>query len=217
MPKKLYDKDNLLSICFKLFSQNGYSKTSTAMIAEKAGISKALLFHHFKNKKIMYISVLEQIFDKMATEVPDESFSKYTDYFEARSDSGHNKLNYLRNNPAINKILLEAFQFTPDELKADIHDFTLRIKSKYGYKEKDKELRMFQLFNELELKDGIDRKNAFELINIVTEHFRKKIAIDLTDEKKLYDDAYWKHFFTKRELFLNMLRYGIQTEKKENK
>jgi len=128
LPVKLYEKEKVLDSCFIMFSKYGYRNTTTAMLAEKAGISKALLFHHFKSKKKIYLSVLERIFDKMSLEVSDELLTEYNDYFEARANSGHDKISYLRSNPEANKILLEAFQLTPDELKADIKMFSLKIK-----------------------------------------------------------------------------------------
>jgi TetR/AcrR family transcriptional regulator len=215
LPIKLYEKESVLDSCFIMFSKYGYRNTTTAMLAEKAGISKALLFHHFKSKKQIYLSVLERIFDKMSLEVVDEPLTEYKDYFEARANSGHNKISYLRSNPEANKILLEAFQFTPHELRADIKRFSLRIKEKYGDKDEKKELLMKKLFSELKLREGVDREQAYELVGIVTQHFRKKVAIDLTDEEKLYDEKYWKDFFDKRKKFLSMIRYGIQIKDKE--
>ena len=54
MPLKLYEKEEILDACFHVFAHYGYAKTSTAMLAEAAGISKALLLHHFKNKKKLF-------------------------------------------------------------------------------------------------------------------------------------------------------------------
>ena len=39
-----------------------------------------------------------------------------------------------------------------------------------------------------------DSKEAYELIHVVSEHFRMKLAAELTEVKKLDDDVYWKDF-----------------------
>ncbi len=51
------------------------------------------------------------------------------------------------------------------------------------------------MFDQLPIREGVDKEQAYELINIVSEHFRKQLATDLADESKLSDDQYWKSFF----------------------
>lgn len=69
MPLKLYEKQKILDACFLVFARQGYATTSTAMLAEAAGISKALIFHHFKSKKELYIRVLGRCFEEMVLEI----------------------------------------------------------------------------------------------------------------------------------------------------
>jgi AcrR family transcriptional regulator len=210
MPLKLYEKDKILDSCFEIFANHGYTKTTTAMLAEAAGISKALLFHHFKSKKKIYINVLLRCFEKMAEEFEEEPLSDFSDFFEAKGKSGIEKINYLRQHPDISKIMYEAYIATPDELKDEIHEFTLHIKNKYGSIEVSKKKLLKELFNEIPLRDHVDTEQAFELVKIVDEHFRKKIATELTDANKILDDVYWDELISKKRKFLDMIRYGIE-------
>jgi len=210
MPLKLYDKEKILDSCFEVFVKNGYTKTTTAMLAEAAGISKALLFHHFKSKKMTYISILERCFEKMSVDIKEESLLDYSDFFEAKGQSGLHKIEYLRENPDISKILYEAFHSTPDELKEEVYKFTMHIKNKYGAIEESKDKLMKELFDEIPLRDSVDNEQAFELVNIVTDHFRKKIALEIKYEKNLLDDEYWDDLIDKKRKFLDMIRYGIE-------
>lgn len=210
MPLKLYEKEKILDSCFESFVKNGYTKTTTAMLSEAAGISKSLLFHHFKSKKKLYIDILERCFDKMSEEFEEESLSDVNNFFEAKGQSGLNKINYLRQNPDISKLMYESYVATPDELKEDIYKFTLHIKKKYGSVEAEKNRRMKELFDEIPLRDGIDSEQAFELIKIVDDHFRTKIATEMTDENKIQDDVYWENLIAKKRKFLDMMRFGIE-------
>lgn len=45
----------MLNAGLHVFSQNTYKKSPMSEIAEAAGISKALLFHYFHNKKELYL------------------------------------------------------------------------------------------------------------------------------------------------------------------
>lgn len=51
-------RDQLLSVATKLFAERGYEATTTASIAEAAGITEPVLYRHFENKKDLYLAVL---------------------------------------------------------------------------------------------------------------------------------------------------------------
>ena len=44
-------KNAILEAALHLFSEMGYTGTSTRMIAIKSGVSEGLIFRHFKNKE----------------------------------------------------------------------------------------------------------------------------------------------------------------------
>lgn len=44
----------------ELFSEQGYDAVSMSAIAERAGVSKANVFHHFKTKRELYLAVLKR-------------------------------------------------------------------------------------------------------------------------------------------------------------
>ncbi|WP_270182094.1 TetR/AcrR family transcriptional regulator [Alkalihalobacillus sp. CinArs1] len=59
--EKLADdkKKRILTICIEEFADTGYEKTSTDTITARAGISKGILYHYFKNKKNLFIYVVD--------------------------------------------------------------------------------------------------------------------------------------------------------------
>jgi TetR/AcrR family transcriptional regulator len=210
LPLQLYEKEKILDACFEVFVLHGYARTSTAMLAKAAGISKALIFHHFESKKKLYISILERCFDKMTPELNQESPAQYGDFFEAKEQIGLKTIDYMRKNPKLNRIFFEAFYSTPDELKYEIHQFKAQMEEKYGAMNAERENQMMMLFNKISLREGVDPKEAYELIQVVSEYFRMKLATELTDTNKMYDDGYWENFFEKKISFLDMVRFGIE-------
>ncbi len=50
-------KAEILSVALQLFAKQGYHRTSISEIAQKAGISKGLLYNYFKDKKDLLIQV----------------------------------------------------------------------------------------------------------------------------------------------------------------
>jgi len=212
MPLKIHEKDQILDMCFELFVKHGYSKTSTAMLAEAAGISKGLIFHHFKNKKKLYIAILDKCFSDMAPEIDDQIDLAGLDFFEAKEKNGLARVDYLRRRPKVSKLMFEAFYNTPEALTSEIQDFKIHLFKKFGAKEHEKELQMRRLFNQLPLREDLDQAEAYELVQVISEHFRKKLAKDTSDPSKMDDDVYWDLFFKKKNNFLRMIRYGIEKE-----
>jgi TetR/AcrR family transcriptional regulator, cholesterol catabolism regulator len=50
----------IIDVATKLISQKGYHGASMSMIAEKVGITKSTIFHHFKNKEAILLAILEE-------------------------------------------------------------------------------------------------------------------------------------------------------------
>lgn len=52
-------RSQLLQIAIRLFSEKGFSGTTTREIAHQAGISEAMVFRHFANKEELYNAILD--------------------------------------------------------------------------------------------------------------------------------------------------------------
>tara|TARA_R110002124_G_scaffold77677_1_gene207952 strand:+ start:375 stop:896 length:522 start_codon:yes stop_codon:yes gene_type:complete len=57
-------KEKILKSAIQLFSELGYSSTSTSKIAKSAGVSEGLIFRHFGNKEGLLNALIEQIKEK---------------------------------------------------------------------------------------------------------------------------------------------------------
>lgn len=55
----------ILLVASELFMEKGFKNTSTREIAERCQITQPNLYHHFKNKKELYIAVIEQLTDSV--------------------------------------------------------------------------------------------------------------------------------------------------------
>lgn len=52
-------RSQILRIAIKVFSQSGFSGTTTKEIARIAGVSEAMVFRHFANKRELYHAILD--------------------------------------------------------------------------------------------------------------------------------------------------------------
>lgn len=70
-------KAQILDAAAELFAQQGYYKTTTAMVAKTVGVTQPYVFHFFKSKEALFLAVLDRGFDRLvrafsAVESPQE-------------------------------------------------------------------------------------------------------------------------------------------------
>jgi TetR/AcrR family transcriptional regulator len=53
-------RQQLVSVAIDLFSQKGFSGTTTREIAAAAGVTEAIIFRHFKTKEQLYTAIIDQ-------------------------------------------------------------------------------------------------------------------------------------------------------------
>ena len=58
-------RENIENIALELFAIKGYHATSISQIAEKAGISKGLLYNYYKSKEHLLDSVIMKVYDEI--------------------------------------------------------------------------------------------------------------------------------------------------------
>ncbi len=202
MPLQLYDKEKILDACFDVFARYGYANTSTTMLADAAGISKALVFHHFKSKKELYLSVLDRCFEKGKIEMGFDTLLENQDFFEAKEKFSMIKFHYYKSNPNLMRIIKEAFYATPDELKIEIQD-------KYGVLLANNEKEWKRLFQKVSLREGVNREQAFRLVMLTLDYFDNKYLSEAENNDDL-EETYLRDFLEERNSFLSMIRFGIE-------
>jgi len=84
-------KKIILDTALKLFAGQGYASTSISLIAEKAGISKGLMYNYFKSKeellKIIVLNLIDEIIELLDSNhdnqlSEEEALQFFDDYFE---------------------------------------------------------------------------------------------------------------------------------------
>ena len=56
-------KEEIVAEATRLFAERGYEGTSMGDLAERVGLRKASLFHHFESKDVLYATVLAQLLE----------------------------------------------------------------------------------------------------------------------------------------------------------
>lgn len=61
--------NKLIGIARTHFSRYGFGETSLEAIAKEAGFTRGAVYHHFKNKKTLFIAVLQQVQEEVGANV----------------------------------------------------------------------------------------------------------------------------------------------------
>ena len=56
-------REQLISVATKLFAERGYEATTTAAIAEAAGVTEPILYRHFDNKQDLFVAIVREMSD----------------------------------------------------------------------------------------------------------------------------------------------------------
>ena len=78
-------RQQILQIAMRLFSERGFSGTTTKEIALAAGISEAMVFRHFANKDELYSAILDH---KACSRRFQNPFEEVADKIAAKDDFG---------------------------------------------------------------------------------------------------------------------------------
>ena len=83
--RKKHRKDEIIAEATRLFAERGYEGASMGDLAERVGLRKASLFHHFASKDVLYATVLGQLVDGVQRAVLTAATSEGS--FEERLDA----------------------------------------------------------------------------------------------------------------------------------
>lgn len=202
MPLHLHDKARILDACLKTFARHGYERTTAAMLAEAAGVSKALIFHHFKSKAGLYLELLDRCAALARASLDPSGLERSNDFFESRERFSLIKFEFVHRNRDVYRVLKEAYLSPP----AELHEELERRQDALNTERRDIWRR---LFAKVPLRKGVDRASAFELVMLAVDHFEQKYLAGMTEDTEL-DPANVRRFVRERTRFLEMIRHGIE-------
>lgn len=190
----------------ELFALQGYHQTSTNLIAEKADVSKSLIFHHFKSKKKLYLTIIEHSIDLMQTSFDKEWHTHRTeDFFEMMKKLVSIKMIVAVRYPTENKLLMHAFHSPSKEVAQELQ-LLLMEKSRAMQTLSDETI--FGLLTTQSIREGVKIEHAKNSIRIVFDGFSKRIISE-------YDGRYEEmilnreKILTELDALIDILKFGV--------
>jgi len=183
----------IINAGFACFGGDGYKKTAISEIAEKAGISKALIFHYFGTKKELYL-FLYNCASKAILEVMAEGTE---DYFECITLNMQGRLRVMDQNPGLYDFLFSLVTEENIELIAEL----------VAVNQAEVERKKALLFSKVDwgrFKPEYSRAVIMNLVHWVTEGCVRRYA---NDGKMNGEQIYAEEI-----LYLNILKRALYKE-----
>lgn len=115
-------QQRILNAGFYVFSQNSYKKSPMSEIADRAGISKSLLFFYFRNKKELYLFLWDT-----ACRLTIDTLTAYrcyepADLFEMMERGMHAKFHLMEIYPYVSAFCIKAFYERDPQVCGEIQE-----------------------------------------------------------------------------------------------
>lgn len=96
--------ERILKAAEELFSEFGFDAVSMNAIADRAGVSKANIFHHFKSKNDLYIAVIRSACDEAGGYL-DQFGSDEGDFSQRFQRFSRDQLEHMLQKPEISRLI----------------------------------------------------------------------------------------------------------------
>ncbi|MDD6315866.1 MAG: TetR/AcrR family transcriptional regulator [Clostridia bacterium] len=193
----LEKRQRILNAGYRVFSENSYKKSPMREIAEEAGISKALLFHYFHNKKELYLFLWDE-----CARTTIETLTRYgcygqTDLFEAMARGMRGKMEILRMYPHMGRFVIKAFYEKDPEINAAIQESYHHY---FNFKADAARMRM----DPTQFIPGIDLRQMYQQMYWASEGYlwemiqRDNIDFDQMEKDFSQMMDFWKSVYLKK-------------------
>ena len=198
-------RDRILLSAEKLFAERGFYLTTLDEIARSANLAKGTIYLHFKNKRELFISVIEKKLDILLKKIK-EGIKAGISPAEKIKKATQVHLGFLEKNRNFFKILQGLSGESKKEMEKELTERILKKNAKY--------LRIIQYLiqraiDKKEIKPLNTRKLAVILVGIV--HGLTLNWISQDERESLVEDHHlaW-------EIFWNGAKLKSSTEEKKN-
>lgn len=200
------EKRNLiLRISMEEFVRNGYHKASTDTITSRAGISKGILFHYFKNKKGLFLYLTGHARDMLEqkTRLETESLQE-DDYFERIKNIIIIKYRISLDFPLEAEFATKALLTPPAEVSEEIAALNEKYMARY------KEQAMQDFLYDKKLLEKLPLRMAPEKVIEVSAFILKQLGAKYFEKYRVQGkNESFRDLIDELEFLNDIIKYGV--------
>lgn len=148
------------------FGEGSFKKTSADSIAKRAGVSKALLFHYFKDKRELYLYLFQyaidacmEIFNKHILKA---SYLGETDFFRTLEVGHKVKMDIVRRHPGLFRFVMRAYYEQDGVLSP-------KLRRKLDGVLEQTTTQFLSRMDLYKFKDGVEPRDVVRLLTLASE------------------------------------------------
>ena len=180
------------------FGEGSFKKTSADAIAKRAGVSKALLFHYFKDKRELYLYLFHYALEICVKQYMNKTYDfGETDFFLALDMGQKIKMDMVRRYPGLFRFVMRAYYERDSILSPHLR------KGLNGLLESTSKdfLARMDLYK---FKDGVDPWEVIRLLTLAAEGMMARTNACTEEEIETLFEEYKK--------YADMLRANLYKE-----
>ena len=193
----LEKQQRIINAAYKVFSQSSYKKAPMSEIADEGGISKALLFHYFTNKKELYLYLWNSAVDMTRKINTDYAVLGTDDFFEMLKRSLLARCSLMRSYPYIYKFSLNAYYEQHPDIEQVINENYTAVSQLSKNKVFDTidtsafrgDVDLNMMYSEIFYAVDGYMMNKYRSGNIVPDEIEQEIAALINHWKQIYTES----------------------------
>jgi len=203
-------REQILQVCMEEFVRHGYINASTNRIVNRLGISKGVLFLYFKNKKSLYLYLVEHVSKLLIDDYFDHFGGGPVMVINVFDHLGEYYKKLLQEKPELILFMLEAFVRAPAEMKEEVEARHSQVHGK-----------AISYLDKAGFREGIDIETVVDLLHIVSYHvgqmifdkYKDKDICEINREEINRNIDYFEEVFSK---YIDILKYGVYEKRPVN-
>ena len=195
-------QQTIIQAALMVFAQLGYHKASTTAIAKQAGMAKATLFYHYPTKKELYVACVSHGAEQMIAELFDNpQIMGIPDIFDKILAFARAKTYFLKRNPEISALILEAFLLSKEPEFDDIAQLMANGRLEvWPYWRQNIDTSLF--------RPDTDPDTLMNYVYLIMQTLSEQIASTYSSPQDLTDQEL-ERSITAMEQYINLIKYGV--------
>lgn len=183
----------IINAGLECFGKHEYKHAITDDIANKAEISKGLLFHYFENKRSFYMFLFKYCQDEMLAGIINEDFYQITDFFELIRYGAMKKIEMINKHPFMMEFVLRSYYSLHENISSEINSKMQKAMSTSFE-------TYFSRIDFSPFKEGVDPKQIFKMLVWMSDgylHEKQRLNEEVSIEVMMIEFNEWEKAFRK--------------------
>lgn len=184
-------RQRIINGALEVFARYDYKQALTDDIAAKAGISKGSLFYYFKDKRELYLYLVQYAEETIQSAVVDPALLATHDFFEFLVLGAKRKMEAMIKNPYLLDFSIRAYYTSHEKISQD-------VSKKMGEKQSSLYENYFSHIDQSKFREGVSVEYVLQMLVWMTDgylHDKRMRGLSVRSEDIMEEFDRWVELF----------------------